>query len=402
MTDKQAIRPIHPFPARMAPSLIWKYLPDSSRRPSKILDPMMGSGTTLVGARSKGHIAFGFDIDPLAKLIATVWCTNVELERVRCKACTVLERAKNRSEAVHPTEAYPAGADEQLHDFIDYWFDRTSRVQLWSLAASISRIRNEKERNLLWCAFSRLIITKKSGTSLAMDVSHSRPHKKYTTSPVQPFDKFLPSVEYILKRIPFNTESDLKPPPTIGSSDARKLDIKTKSVDLIMTSPPYLNALDYLRGHKLALVWMGYSLSQIRSLRSASIGAEISREPLSSDVRNAIAKSGKVKSLPPRHQGILAHYLNDMQKAIREMRRVIKPNGQVVLVIGDSSIRNVLIKTSEALVYLCKQTGFRLDKKRRRPLPEIHRYLPSPSYKTSGDKMQKRMKEEVVLELSPK
>jgi len=364
---------------------------------------MMGSGTTVVSARAKRHIALGSDIDPLARLIAEVWCTTVDIERIRHRAPIVLARAQEKSKSIRAENAYPARADKQLRDFIDYWFDRVSRVQLRSLATAISKIRDVTEKKLLWCAFSRLIITKKVGASLAMDVSHSKPHKKYTTSPVQPFEKFLSSVEYILKRIPFNTESDLQPPvPKIENSDARKLKIKSKSVDRIITSPPYLNALDYLRGHKLALVWMGYSLSYIRSLRSASIGAEIPREPRSSDVRNAMAKSGKMKSLPPRHQGILAHYLNDMQKAIREMRRVIKPNGQVVLVIGDSSIRNVLVKTSEALAYLCEQTGFRLVDKQHRPLPEMHRYLPSPSYKTSGDKMQKRMKKEVVLVLSPK
>jgi len=285
-----------------------------------------------------------------------------------------------------------------MRSFITYWFDPVSRKQLASLAMSISRIRNLDEKNLLWCAFSRLIITKQSGASLAMDVSHSRPHKKYVTSPVKPFDKFLASVEYVTKRLPFRHENRPRHPlPQIKDGDARNLQIKGKSVDLIITSPPYLNAIDYLRGHRLALVWMGYSLSEIRSMRSGSIGSEISREPLSLCVSNAMEESGKVELLASRHRGMLANYLNDMQKSILEMRRVIKPGGQVVLVIGNSSIRNLFIDNSKSLEYLFKQAGFCLAEREVRLLPDRHRYLPAPTNQNSGTRMQKRMKEEVVL-----
>lgn len=397
MTDRLTIPPIHPFPARMAPSIVWKYIPDSNRR-LKVLDPMMGSGTTLVSVRSKGHIALGFDIDPLARLIAEVWCTDVDIERVRRKANEVLERSRNRNKAICVANSYPANADDKLRDFITYWFDPVSRKQLASLAVSISKIRNLDEKNILWCAFSRLIITKQSGASLAMDVSHSRPHKKYETSPVKPFDKFLASVEYVTKRIPFRRESRPRLPlPKIKGGDARNLQLKGASVDLIITSPPYLNAIDYLRGHRLALVWMGYSLSEIRNLRSGSIGSEISREPVSSCVSNAMKESGKVELLAPRHRGMLANYLNDMQKSILEMKRVIKPGGQVVLVIGNSSIRGLFIDNSKSLEYLSKQSGFCLVDREIRHLPERHRYLPAPTNQSSGARMQKRMKEEVIL-----
>ncbi len=43
---------------------------------------------------------------------------------------------------------------------------------------------------------------------------------------------------------------------------------------MIITSPPYLNAIDYLRGHKLSLVWMGQSIARVRNIRSTNIGTE--------------------------------------------------------------------------------------------------------------------------------
>src|SRR6266481_2938720 len=85
--------PIHPFPARMAPGIALEALGDN-KVPLRVLDPMAGSGTVLAVARAKGHWAFGFDVDPLAVLLAGVWTRTVDAERVKDKAAEVLDRAK--------------------------------------------------------------------------------------------------------------------------------------------------------------------------------------------------------------------------------------------------------------------------------------------------------------------
>jgi hypothetical protein len=56
--------------------------------------------------------------------------------------------------------------------------------------------------------------------------------------------------------------------------DARSLIFADRSVDRVLTSPPYLNAIDYMRGHRLSLVWLGHSLPALRAIRSGSVGSE--------------------------------------------------------------------------------------------------------------------------------
>ena len=46
------------------------------------------------------------------------------------------------------------------------------------------------------------------------------------------------------------------------------------SVDLIVTSPPYANAIDYMRAHKFSLVWLGQPIANLSHLRGKYIGAE--------------------------------------------------------------------------------------------------------------------------------
>ncbi len=85
--------PIHPFPASMAPGIAFEALGDS-KTSLRVLDPMAGSGTVLAVARSTGHRAFGFDLDPLAVLMAGVWTRTIDPQTVIDKAAEVLSRAK--------------------------------------------------------------------------------------------------------------------------------------------------------------------------------------------------------------------------------------------------------------------------------------------------------------------
>ena len=155
-----------------------------------------------------------------------------------------------------------------------YWFDGYARRQLASLSIAIARVRDETTRNVLLCALSRLIITKSSGASLAMDLSHSRPHKKFRRAPVKPFRKFLEAVDHVAENCVDKKGGDRGPAPRVHLGDARNLPVRDASIDLVVTSPPYLNAIDYIRCSKFSLVWMGYRIPDLRKLRGESVGTE--------------------------------------------------------------------------------------------------------------------------------
>lgn len=386
------IRPIHPFPARMAPEVVWSELSRASS-PLCVLDPMAGSGTTLVTARMRGHNAIGFDSDPLAVLLSSAWTTTVQVEKLKAKAEQILARARRDAGSL-----YPAKADEETREFIQYWFDPVNRVQLTALSSAISRVREKAVRNIMWCAFSRMIITKQSGVSLAMDVSHSRPHKRYETAPIQAFDHFPRAVAHLLKSAPFSEDPRINQPPVcVRKADARDLPLKGGTVDVVITSPPYLNAIDYLRGHKLSLVWMGYSVSEIRSLRSNSIGSEVGAKAHDDSIEAVMREMCNVSSLSNRSAGMLRRYVGDTRAILREIHRVLKPGGKAVIVVGDCNIRDVFIRNSQGIELLGKDAGLRLRRTRRRPIPENRRYLPPPTTLSAGKHLQKRMREEVIL-----
>ncbi len=384
----------------MAPELALEELPENSR-PLRVLDPMTGSGTTLVAARLRGHEAVGFDRDPLAVLIASTWVADIETERFTTKAAEVLERAERRSTKLTAKCGFPDGADDETKEFIRYWFDTDNRKQLTALATSIAGVRDERLRNVLWCAFSRLIITKEAGASLARDVSHSRPHRSFDKAPHRAFEHFARAVKHIVKAAPFRAQAEAQPAATVRNADARNLPLTDGSIDLIITSPPYLNAIDYIRGHKLSLVWMGHSIASLRMLRSTNVGTEKSAKV--SDVEPAtesvMARMCSGEPLEGRHQGMLRQYVRDLRLLLKECHRVLTTDGKGVFVVGDCNLRKTFVANSTAIELVGGEVGFRVEASRRRPLPENRRYLPPPETKSSGAALQKRMREEVILTL---
>ena len=116
-----------------------------------------------------GIIALEFDIDPLAVLISKVWTTAVDKCAAKKKARSVLTRAQAIFKTLTTGNAYPPDADGETRRFIRYWFDSYARRQLRRFRSRSTEFAMKPSRNVLWCAFSRLIITKQAGASLAKE-----------------------------------------------------------------------------------------------------------------------------------------------------------------------------------------------------------------------------------------
>jgi hypothetical protein len=168
-------------------------------------------------------------------------------------------------------------------------------------------------------------------------------------------------------------------------------------VSAVATSPPYLNAIDYLRGHRLSLIWFGYSLSELRDIRSESIGAERALNPEASRTPAAIRRAlGNIDHLPTRSIGIIDRYARDLFSIMREVARVLRPEGRATLIVGNSCLKNVFIRNSDGVIRAGELSGLRLLQEYERELPAQHRYLPPPEQGRLG----KRMRTETILTFS--
>lgn len=284
---------------------------------------------------------------------------------------------------------------KETQNFIKFWFVEPQRSALARLAFALEEIRpsvTPAVSDALQLALSRIIVTKHVGASLAWDVSHSRPHRKRTVNDFDVYTGFTRSAS----RLATLLEAEVLPESgKVQRGDCRKLGIKDGTIDAVVTSPPYLNAIDYLRGHKLSLVWMGYTIPELRHLRAGAVGSESCglmgdvSYCQQEDLEEAVPT---IRELPPRQRAIVYKYAVDADLMLREMARVVVADGKVVLVLGDSTLRGVPVENSRIFKWLATRVGFDLVAERKRPLADNRRYLPMSADSALG----KRMKHEVI------
>ena len=393
---------VHPFPARMAPDVVidrLRYI----KRGSTVLDSMSGSGVVLRSASSLGHQAIGVDSDPLAVLMAKVWTTTIDevtFSRVVAEFWSHFESTELSS-----VELPWIDGDELSRKYIDFWFGAEQIPSLRKMAFALYKMSGRKRRrttldcvDVLRIALSRIIVTKDSGASLARDASHSRPHRVKTESDFDVELAMRKSIEKLSRIL-------LREPPCgrveVFRGDARDLSrLSNSSVDLVLTSPPYLNAIDYMRGHRLSLVWLGYMLSDLKDIRSENIGSE--RLPASrhhDPVFAAIAEStGSIDKLTSRQKGMVLRYSQDMYRVMSSLRRVLKRRGNAMFIVADSNLKGVKVSNSNAIVSAANAVGLKLTDRTERLIPAGSRYL--PINRKSGTQLSARMKTESVLTFS--
>ena len=184
----------------------------------------------------------------------------------------------------------------------------------------------------------------------------------------------------------------------VRRGDARALDLPDSSVDLVITSPPYLNAIDYLRGHKMSLIWFGYTIPELRMIRSNSIGAERALkgnvlEQVSEIVQYTVDSVNAPDKLP---MATIMRYAHDLVLFSHEINRVCKSGSEVVTVIGNSTLRGNYIQNDVLVRKAYEHTGFVVVTRTEREIPENRRYLPVRTTNLESA-MAKRMRSEVVL-----
>ncbi len=409
----------HPFPAKFPPQLPEFFIRQLSRPGDLILDPMLGSGTTLVEALRLGRRAVGCDIDPLARLIATAKLTHIDLVAVLLEGKRILSDAR---EDYHQSpsrleRAFAARFDAATQNFINYWFPSQQQLELLALVQRIEALPEGGARNLLQVVFSSTIIAKSGGVSLARDLAHTRPHRDSQKTPVSAFAEFSKRLQRTASGhtqrktprayMPALFEGDGNPvqryatPVPIHATSAADTGLPAESVDLIVTSPPYAsNAIDYMRAHKFSLVWFGWKLSDLGHIRSKYVGHNattgLNSGMLPVQCEDILAK---LSALDHKKALVLRRYFEEMRGVISEMRRVLKRDRASIMVVGSSRLRGLDVETHKGLASIGECAGLLLAGIGTRLLDRDKRMMPARWDQLKSSQIEKRMHEEYVIGL---
>jgi|SRR5581483_10191164 len=400
---------LHAYAAKCPPPLVKYGLRYYSKRGETILDPMVGSGTTIVEARLMGRNAIGYDIDPLAQLIAQVKSRIIRDDYIENAYELIKGKAERdlialRSQTV--TSALRQRATPPEFPNRDYWFSQEVLEALAILSYHISNISiPESVRDFFWVAFSSLILAKTSVAN-ARDIIHSRHHYWQHSQVPDVLAKFDARMRIMRKQMSDFRERCLKATKTTSETrvgDARQLKVRSESIDLVFTSPPYATALDYPRAHFLAIAWMqkvlGLSLEEYRKHAPTYIGSErgclikeftIDKRLVRLDLTQSVVMQLAEESV--RQAKHVQRYFVDMHKVFGKIERVLKHSRHAIIVVCPSHIRKIEVPTHKALAEIGRVHGLRLKNSYSRTIALGKRILPYMQ-----ESFGKRMDTEYVL-----
>ncbi|MDR1450967.1 MAG: site-specific DNA-methyltransferase [Helicobacteraceae bacterium] len=354
------------YPAKFIPQLASKLINDYSEKNDIVIDPFMGSGTTIVESLVNSRVGIGTDINEIAYLLSKVKTT-----------------ALNTSEL---TAAFDALYDElflfasngdahteipiQNMQRIDYWFLPSQKKTLLNIFSKICLIENADVKDFFLIAFAQIL--KSCSIWLQKSVKPTRDHNKKKYEPIllffQQAKRMIKKNEEFNKILPNEVKNNIERYRTVEYGDSRKLPCKSETAKLIVSSPPYVTSYEYADLHQLPLLWFGH-LNDLSNYRKKYIGSAYrNRDDI--DLKSATADDIISKLNKHKKSEEVKNYFADMLETFMEIRRVLKKGGKACIVIGNTEFNGVQILNAEVFQEQFENIGFRTDK-------VIHREIPS-------------------------
>jgi SAM-dependent methyltransferase len=364
-------------------------------RGATVLDPFAGSGTTLVEARRAGARAWGTELLAPAALAARVKTTfELDGDRLAAAARRTVEAARRRRAGPLP-------------------FLRETRRQFdGERLGELTRLRDAlppagtPTANALRLAFGKVLIPS-SRLHRSPCLGYDR---RYRPIDGTVYDLFLSAVTTMRDDLAElgRERSTWGPPTEVRAEDARGARWPAASVDLAVTSPPYVNGMDYVMNYKVDLAWLGYvrSYRDLAAIRRAEVACDnLPRsetaayraldalpDPWLAEILGRIRTNVDRKGSYRRDDvhAVVHRYFADLVPVLRRVHEALRPGGRFVLVVGDSLLAGTYVPGDLILARIGASLGYRIE--------SVNVARP----RRSGQRRSFRLRESVVTLVRPR
>lgn len=427
---KEYTHGIHSYPAMMVCpisrniiKIVQEIMPINS-----IFDPFAGSGTVLVEGMLAGikNIA-GNDINPLALFLSKTKTKNLDINELQEEINQLISRINkqyiankysydNADNYIHHELGYDLTAKNEwgsnahsiLKSYCDnvnlnisvpsfknigYWFKPKSILILQMIKDNINHIQNADIRDFIFVAFSetiRLVSNRRNGEFKMFRMPPAKV-EKFDPNVIDEFKKIL--LRNTQKMNSFNeicADRDVCANITIYQNDATVLsDIPDNNFDLIVTSPPYGDSrttVAYGEYSRLSLQWLDISNmneKEIMSIDRSLMGGKKYRNGFEYQINSRILKETllKIKDLDIERAGDVYSFYYDLDKSISAIAKKTKPNGYHFWVVGNRTVKGILLPTDEIIAELAQNYEMEYITTIRRNI--INKVMPSANSPTN-------------------
>ena len=344
-----------------------------------IADPFLGTGTTSLVAKESGLNSLGIEAHPFVFWVAQTKMhldynldqLNKDVHRV-LEAANIIQRSGFNCEAEWPQLIYKCFETNTLND-------------LYALRQAILTLDTDPHRRdflrMALTATLRIVTSAGAGWPYIAPSKHSK--RTVVRNAFEEFNKRcnLMVSDVVSLAMRCTTQSEHR----LVNGDARSLTEYTEceSIDLILTSPPYLNNYDYADRTRLETYFWGLydswgqitrevrdhliiaATTQIRRTAMQGVrwypGVKAVSPTIQSELvglSEELSELRMVKGGKKAYDLLVAGYFEDMLKVIQGAYAVLKPGSSFILVLGDSAPYGVHVRTDELVGELAVAAGF--------------------------------------------
>lgn len=344
---------VHPYPAKYTIDFALEYIEKYSNEQDLIFDPFVGSGTTLLSSSVLNRRCIGTDINYIAILISQFKLLQFNNSEIKDLEKFILNIEQNYLKEIEHVEKF-------TYQSINHWFCENSINFLSYIKQQVKNLNNENEKifcNLVMSSIINIVSNQDSDTRYAAIKKPNLELDKIADIYIKRFNQILTLF------VEFNKEkrncTDNKPYLTDAKNCTNIL--KPNSVDLLFTSPPYINTYDYYLYHKHRMNWLEFDVKY--------------------SMNNEIGSRREYSSL--KHNE--TKFNNDMQNILNKCDKVLKPKGTTIIVIGDGCIAGNMYDAKTNLENICKNFNWHLADYSYTLLDNTSRSF-QQSYRTKGKK----------------
>ena len=349
---------LHRFAGKYIPQIPAWALEQFASADSTVLDPFCGSGTTLVESLQRCTNSFGVDCDPLAVLIANAKTANIASARV----AELGERIRKNWKAPAAALILPM---PELNNF-EHWFQRGAWGWLQSLMENIKLLDcTDAERQFFYCVFSSIVRWVSNADDQTQKTYVSGTLKKDPPAVVptfwKAFDRALNGLSCLEKHRLANSKA------TVLLGSAAGIKMPKSSVDLIITSPPYLDSVDYMYNFMLEYFWLGPMIGvadreTFNQMRRGVIGAKNPLQKQAMELPKCLDDLIAEADILPSRLAATRTYCQNMIAHFVSASKVLKPGARYVLVIGNSQTQKGILPIHDALIRFAADAGLVFEK----------------------------------------
>lgn len=317
-----------------ARDFVWRIVQEFGLQPGQtVLEPFCGSGTTNLALKQVGIDSFGFDVLPISVFVSRVKTLDYAIEELKTASKELIKTKFQR----------PSNIPNRVSGFTQKFFSPYALQDAIFFRDNILRMENTLIKDFLMLALMnsamKCSFALKDGAVLKIDKRH------------------VPPLKIMFKRTLFHMIKDLEnfesiPCKTvIDYGDSRFINMEDGTVDSVITSPPYLNKIEYTNIYRIEeeLFLPREEKPGVRSF----VGADESK--LEASV------FAEIDNMLPDLPLISKPYFQDMNSVIKELYRVCKPSARVALIVGDGLVGEQVVDSCKLLSELAYKAGFKVN-----------------------------------------